>query len=166
MRMRSLIVTSVLIGTLGLLLCASLVAAQSDVADPANIQKEQDNTRVEATTPTFDPIVDAQFEARIAETQQDAQARVSELQASLQNASDADVEAIHAQIMTVKKESQISILEIRQEQYQARGDAEMAAKFQRAAEMMRNPAPRQAPDPAIDQARSEQHRTTQEQTKR
>jgi len=166
MKFGSSFVTLILVGTLGLLLCTLMAVAQTDVVNPSDVQKEQDNTRVEASTPAIDPVAEAQFEARIAQIQQEAQTRVSELQTALQTASDADVEAIQAQIANVKKDSQVSILEVRQEQYQARGDSEMAAKFQQAAEMMRNPAPRQAPDPAVDQARSEQDRTTQEQTKR
>jgi hypothetical protein len=166
MRERNSIARVVLMGTLGLLLCVSLVAAQSEVLNPGETQKVQDKEAVQATTPSIDPAVDSQFEARIAQIQQDAQARVSQLQTALQDSRDADVEVIQAQIVGIKKQSQISILEVRQEQYQARGDTEMAAKFQRAAEMLKNPAPRQTPDPAVDQMRSEQQRTAPEQTKR
>jgi len=162
---RKSLVTLVLIGTLGLLMCVSLATAQTDVTTPGNTKQEDVITRDAAAAPTIDPVADAQFETRIAQIQQEAQARVQELQNSLQS-TDVNVEAIQNQISDVKKESQISILEIRHEQYLARGDTEMAEKFQRAADMLRNPVTRQAANPAADQARSEQQRSTEQQPTR
>jgi len=163
---RKSLVTLVLIGTVGLLMCISLAAAQTDVTTPGNEKQEDVINQDASAAPTIDPVADAQFETRIAQIQQEAQARIQELQSSIQSGTDVNSEAIQSQISDVKKESQISILEIRHEQYVARGDAEMAEKFQRAADMLRNPVARQAADPAADQARSEQVRSTQQPTTR
>jgi hypothetical protein len=166
MKTRTSIFWMVLIGAIGLLMCVSLAAAQSEVVSPGNEKEEDVITRDASSVPAIDPELDAQFEARIVQIQQDTEAQISQLEASLETANDDDVQAILMQIGSIKKEAQISILEQRQAQYQARGDIEMAAKFQRAAEMIRNPAPRQAPSPEMDRARLEQNRSTQEQTKR
>lgn len=160
-----LIRNGILLGLLTLILCVSLVVAQSDVTGTGTTKQADPESETVAVNQSIDPAVDAEFDARIAEIRTDTKTRISELQTTMESSRGEDEEAYLREMESVNRTAEISILEVRAEQEMARGNEEMAAKFIRAAEMLRNPAPRQAPDPEVDANRFEQQRNTQEQSR-
>ena len=161
MQMSSLIRRGTLLGLLTLVICASLAFAQTDEVETGDAAIGQSGSEIQARSTSIDPALDATFDQRIQEIREDAQNRVAELQTEMQSATDSDQETYHNAIAEINRDTEIAILEVRYEQEVARGNNELAAKFQRAAEMMRNPDPRQTPDPEADRARFEQNRTTE-----
>jgi hypothetical protein len=155
------ILLGILVGSIGLMLVFLPVMAQTDVVRETDTQSDQPNSNTQIQQ-VIDPEVDAAFAQRIQELREDAQRQIADLQTAMESNRGTDQDASLRAIGEIKRNAEISILEVRSEQELARGNPEMAAKFQQAAEMMRNPAPRQAPDPVSDQSRFEQQRTTEE----
>ena len=154
-----------IMGLITLILCAGLAFAQDDVVGTETTKQADPVTESSAVIQTIDPAVDAEFDARILEIRADAEILVADLQTAAESSRGEDKEAYLREMESVNREAEISILEVRSEQEMARGNEEMSTKFLEAAEMLRNPAPRQAPDPEADRARLEQHRTQQENTR-
>ena len=155
----------IILGVLALILCVTLALAQDDAVGTETIKQSDPESETATAVPQIDPAVDAEFDARIADIRADAEARVANLHATAESSRGEDKEGYLREMESVNREAEISILEVRSEQETARGNEEMADKFLQAAEMLRNPAPRQAPDPEVDRARLEQHRTQQENTR-
>ena len=153
----------VLVGLLSVLFCASFVFGQSDMVVEDDAVRTQ--PRAEVQSPSRDYQSDAQFELRIQEIRDEALRQTEELETALIDANASDQETYRRQIAEINKNTEIAILEVRKEQEIARGNEELAAKFQRAAELLRNPAPRQTPNPAQDAARFDQERTANETTR-
>jgi hypothetical protein len=153
----------ILLGLLTVILCVSLVFAQSEETGTEITKQSDPETETSVVVPSTDPALDAEFDARIAEIRADAEVRVADLQAALESSRGEDKEGYLREMESVNREAEISILEVRAEQEMARGNEEMADKFLQAAEMLRNPPQRQAPDPEVDRARLEQLRTQPEQ---
>ena len=164
--LKGLVSRGVLLGFLSLILVTSLVMGQTDVTGSTNTKQVPPTPQTDTVAPTVDPELMAQFDARIQQIREDADSEIAVLQAALQSRTGVEQETTLRQIEEVKKNAQISILEVRREQELARGNTEMAAKFQQAADMLRNPTPRQEPNPQADQTRFEQHRSTSETTTR
>ncbi len=154
-----------IVGLITLILCAGLAFAQDEVVGTETTKQSDPVTESATVIQKIDPAVDAEFDARIIEIRADAEIRVADLQSASESSRGEDKEAYLKEMESVNSAAEISILEVRAEQEMARGNEEMAAKFLAAAEMLRNPAPRQAPDPEADRARLEQHRTQQESTR-
>jgi len=165
LRSRSILV-GILVGFLALTLSASLVLGQTEEVRINNTKQMQPTPQTETVAPTTDPILMAEFDVRIQQIRDDATREIAELETAMQSRTGADQETYLRQIEDVKKNAQISILEVRGEQELARGNTELAVKFQQAAEMLRNPAPRQAPNPQADQRRFEETPRTSEPSTR
>ena len=155
-----------LTGILALFLFASLAFTQTDEVRVDDVSQKPVETETQATETMIDPLINAEFELRIEQIQEDVQNRIAELQTSQDVARVEDREAALSSMQDIKRDAQISILEVRREQELARGNEEAAEKFGVAAEMLRNPAPRQAPDPATDEARFNQARSSEESSTR
>lgn len=165
MHVNQLYRNGILLGLLTLILCVTLAFAQSEVEGTETIQQADPGSESAAAIQPIDPAVDAEFDARIAQIRADAEVRIADLQTAAESSRGDDKEANLREMESVTREAEISILEVRSEQEMARGNEEMAGKFLEAAEMLRNPASRQAPDPEVDRARLEQHRTQQKSTR-
>ena len=144
---------------LSVALCATLAFAQTDEVVEDNARGAELPGDIDSFVRSIDAGADAAFDLRIQQIREDAQHQVADLQAAMQSRGDQDRASYLKAIGDVKRDAEISILDIRQEQELARGNVELAEKFARAAEMMQNPVPRVAPDPAADQARFEERRT-------
>lgn len=155
----------ILLSALLLILCVTLVLAQDEAVGTETTKQSDPLRETAVAVPRIDPDVDAEFDARIADIRADAEVRVADLQAAAESSRGEDKEGYLREIESVNREAEIAILEVRSEQERARGNEEMADKFLRAAEMLRNPAPRQEPDPEADRARFEQHRTQEDATR-
>ena len=153
------------LGYLVLILCVTLAFGQSEEVSTGEVRQVESISETTSAVQTIDPAVDAEFTARIEQIRADAVASVSNLESAMQSTRGEDKESYNRQIEQVNLDAEIAILEVRYEQEMARGNPEFAAKFQEAAEMLRNPAPRQAPDPAVDEARFDQHRSQQDNTR-
>jgi Skp family chaperone for outer membrane proteins len=163
---RGLKLRGILLGFLSLAFIASFAIGQTDIVGNPNTKQTPPSSETDTVAPTVDPALMAQFDVRIQQIKQDAENQVAELQSALQSRTGSEQETYLRQIEDVKKNAQISILEVRREQELARGNTEMAAKFQQAADMLRNPTPRQEPNQQADQNRFDQHRSTSETTTR
>ena len=147
-RNRSIIV-GILVGFLVLTLSASLVLAQTEEVRTDNTKQAPPVSQTPTVSANAQTI--AEFDAQIQQIRDNATQQIAELEAALQSRSRAEQETYFQQIEDVKKTAQISILEVRREQELARGNTELALKFQQASEMLRNPAPHQAHNPQTDQ---------------
>lgn len=149
----------ILAAVLSVALCATLAFAQTDEVVEGNARGAVSPENIESSVRSIDADADAVFELRIQQIREDAQRQVADLQAAMQSRGDQERISYLNAIQDVKRDAEISILEVRREQELARGDVELAGEFARAADMMRNPAPRVAPDPGVDQGRFEEQRT-------
>jgi hypothetical protein len=157
---RQAVSIGVLSGFLMTILCVSITLGQTDEMGTGNTKQAPPAPQTNAATPAVDPNLMAQFDAQIQQIREDAEREVAELTTAMQSRTGIEQETYQRQIEDVKKNAQISILDVRREQELARGNTELAEKFHLAAEMLRNPAPRQEPDPQADQARFQQQRAT------
>ena len=144
---------------LSVALCAALAFAQTDEVVEDNARGAVSSENIDLPTRSIDTESEAVFDLRIQQIREDAQHQVADLQAAMESRVDQERISYLNAIQDVKRDAEISILEVRREQELARGDVELAGEFARAADMMRNPAPRVAPDPGVDQGRFEEQRT-------
>jgi hypothetical protein len=154
-----------LLSVLALILCATLALAQDEAVGTETTKQSDPLRETAAAAPKIDPAVDAEFDVRIADIRADAEARVADLEAAAESSQGEDREGYLREVESVNRTAEIEILEVRAEQETARGNKELSDKFVRAAEMLRNPAPRQTPDPEADKARFDQQRTQNKKTR-
>jgi len=157
-----LIFKGMVVGFFALILSTSFVFGQTDQVGSST--KNQLPPTNQTPTVITNPQTLAKFEARIQQIRDNAAQQIEVLQNALQARTGNDQETYLRQIEEVKKNAEISILEVRRDQEMARGDTELAAQFQQVADMLRNPPARQAPNPQADQNRLEQLRTTSQRT--
>lgn len=156
---------AIILGLIAFALGVTLAFAQHDVVGTETTNQSDPESETASIIQPIDPAVDAEFDNRIVEIRADAEAQIVELQTAMESSRAEDNEVYIQEMESVNRTAEISILEVRAEQEMARGNEEMAVKFLEAAEMLRNPAPRQAPDPEVDANRFEQHRNDQEQSR-
>jgi hypothetical protein len=156
-----LIFKGMMVGFFALILSTSFVFGQTD--QTGNSVKQVPPA---SQTPAaiVNPQTMAEFEARIQQVRENAVQQIEALQNALQSRTGNDQETYLRQIEEVKKNAEISILELRRDQEMARGNTELAAQFQQAVDTLRNPPPRQAPNPQADLNRLEQLHTISQRT--
>ena len=147
-------------GFLVLLLSAMVTFGQTDVVVDDNTRTVEPLAESLSQDRSANQDIIKMYDQQILQIREDTQRRIEELQSEQRYVSENDQVDYKQTIAEVKLEAEASILEIRSQQELARGNEEQAQKFVQAAEMMRNPAPRQAPDPAVDQTRFENQRSS------